>query len=54
MTSPMVAKSWDPDSWRSRTAAQAVEYEDEAELQSAVSTLRQLPPLVTSFEIEKL
>lgn len=54
MTSPMVSKPWEPDSWRARPVAQAVEYEDEGELHAAVGTLQQLPPLVTSFEIEKL
>ncbi len=54
MYRPMVAKPWEPDSWRSRTAAQAVEYEDAGELHAAVETLRALPPLVTSFEVERL
>ena len=46
--------TWSVDSWRSRPVAQAIPYEDEAELAQAVGMLRALPPLVTSFEIEKL
>ncbi len=46
--------SWSVDSWRQKNVAQAIPYEDEAELAEAVAALRQLPPLVTSFEIEKL
>jgi len=45
---------WSPDSWRSRPAAQGVEYPDAAGLEAAVGRLRTLPPLVTSFEIERL
>ena len=45
---------WSPDSWSSRTQAQAVEYPDAAALDAAVARLRALPPLVTSWEIERL
>lgn len=50
----MAKSSWTPDSWKARKAAQAVQYDDAGELEAAVGTLAQLPPLVTSFEIEKL
>jgi 3-deoxy-7-phosphoheptulonate synthase len=45
---------WSPDSWSSRTQAQAVEYPDAVALDAAVARLRALPPLVTSWEIERL
>lgn len=45
--------SWSPTSWKAFPQAQAIAY-DEAELQRATAELGRLPPLVTSFEIEKL
>jgi 3-deoxy-7-phosphoheptulonate synthase len=45
---------WSPDSWRSKTAAQDVRYDDPAALDTVISKLRSLPPLVTSWEIERL
>ena len=48
------AGPWSPESWTSRTQAQAVEYPDAAALGAAVDRLRALPPLVTSWEIERL
>lgn len=45
---------WSPDSWQTKSVAQATAYEDPAELQSALVKLRSLPPLVTSWEIERL
>ncbi len=46
--------AWELDSWRTRIAAQTVTYPDEAAVQTAVEKLRSLPPLVTSWEIERL
>ena len=45
---------WKIDSWRSKPASQQVEYEDEAELSRTLEQLQSLPPIVTSWEIEKL
>jgi 3-deoxy-7-phosphoheptulonate synthase len=45
---------WTPDSWKSKVDAQAVAYEDAGALESACARLRSLPPLVTSWEIERL
>lgn len=45
---------WSPDSWRTKTALQQPEYPDPAALESALAELRQLPPLVTSWEIVSL
>ena len=46
--------AWTPTSYRSHVAAQAVSYPDVAALDRAVEELRVLPPLVTSWEIERL
>jgi 3-deoxy-7-phosphoheptulonate synthase len=48
------AQAWSPDSWRERPAAQAATYADEARLRRVVESIRALPPLVTSYEIENL
>ena len=45
---------WSPDSWRGLPNAQEIAYPDRAALDSALEKLRSLPPLVTSWEIEKL
>ena len=46
--------SWSPHSWKSRLDTQAIEYEDLGALDKAFARLCQLPPLVTSWEIERL
>ncbi|MHC4976134.1 MAG: 3-deoxy-7-phosphoheptulonate synthase class II [Planctomycetota bacterium] len=48
------AGAWNADSWRARTGEQLIVYPDERMLRQAVDTLRSLPPLVTSWEIETL
>jgi len=45
---------WSPDSWKQRLAAHQTVYEDRAAVERAVEKLRTLPPLVTSWEIERL
>lgn len=45
---------WSPDSWRSRPVAQETSYADAAALDAALAQLSRLPPLVTSWEIERL
>jgi len=45
---------WTPDSWRTRTALQQPAYPDVAALDRALAELRQLPPLVTSWEVLSL
>ena len=45
---------WTPDDWRERPTTQQPNYPDEAELRRAVGSLKSLPPLVTSWEIERL
>ena len=44
-------ENWSPISWRTRTAVQQPSYADPLELESALHKLRELPPLVTSWEI---
>lgn len=53
-TTSGAGESWSPDSWRRRLAAQQVRYEDGAAVETALAKLRDLPPLVTSWEIERL
>jgi 3-deoxy-7-phosphoheptulonate synthase len=45
---------WTPSSWTSKPAKQLPTYPDKAELESALGRLSQLPPLVTSWEVERL
>jgi 3-deoxy-7-phosphoheptulonate synthase len=45
---------WSPESWKTKPYAQEVAYEDSAAVDAVVGRLRQLPPLVTSWEIERL
>jgi len=46
--------AWHPASWQSRKAAQQPQYEDAAALERTVSELSRLPPIVVSWEVEKL
>jgi 3-deoxy-7-phosphoheptulonate synthase len=45
---------WTPSSWRARPAKQQPTYPDEGHLERAVAELSALPPLVTSWEVERL
>jgi 3-deoxy-7-phosphoheptulonate synthase len=45
---------WTPDSWRSRAAEQQPAYADSEALARTVAELAELPPLVTSWEVEAL
>jgi 3-deoxy-7-phosphoheptulonate synthase len=45
---------WSPSSWQTRPATQQPAYPDEKALRNALAQLSQLPPLVTSWEIERL
>ena len=47
-------EEWSPESWQSKPIAQNVSYPDKAHLQSVLTTVSKLPPLVTSWEIEAL
>ncbi|WP_441286493.1 3-deoxy-7-phosphoheptulonate synthase class II [Sorangium sp. KYC3313] len=48
------AQPWSPDSWRERFNAAPLPYDDPDAVQVAVEKLRALPPLVTSWEVERL
>jgi 3-deoxy-7-phosphoheptulonate synthase len=50
----MLMSHWDPSSWTTKTALQQPKYDDPTELGSVVETLAQRPPLVTSWEVERL
>ncbi len=45
---------WSPTSWQSRPVQQAVTYPDPEALQRAIARVSAYPPLVTSWEIERL
>ncbi|KDQ51195.1 hypothetical protein JAAARDRAFT_140663 [Jaapia argillacea MUCL 33604] len=45
---------WSPSSWKSKPAAQGVNYPDEKHLEKVLSKIKTLPPLVTPSEIERL
>lgn len=45
---------WTPDSWRAKPRAHVFEYPDGTALERELAKLRSLPPLVTSWEIERL
>jgi len=45
---------WSPDAWKTRLEAHQVRYADREAVDRAVAKLRSLPPLVTSWEIERL
>jgi len=46
--------SWTIDSWKDKPLAQEVAYDDPAALANVVEKLGELPPLVTSWEVERL
>ncbi|MFZ4574477.1 MAG: 3-deoxy-7-phosphoheptulonate synthase class II [Phycisphaerales bacterium] len=54
MTAEPHTSDWEPRSWRRKARAQEVEYPDAEELSRAERGLGELPPLVTSWEIEHL
>ena len=50
----MANATWSPTSWEAKPVEQAVAYDDAREVLSVVEKLRTLPPLVTSWEVERL
>lgn len=48
------ARNWTPDSWKSRLANHQTVYPDRQAVDAAIAKLSALPPLVTSWEIERL
>lgn len=53
-TQEILSRPWSPDSWQRQAASQQPIYPDDAALQVVLRRLAQLPPLVTSWEIESL
>jgi 3-deoxy-7-phosphoheptulonate synthase len=49
-----VASDWSPTSWQTKPALQQPKYPDAARVEEVLRDLSILPPLVTSWEIEKL
>lgn len=49
-----MGSAWTPGSWQSKPIAQPVEYPDPSAVQEVLRELSGLPPLVTSWEIERL
>jgi 3-deoxy-7-phosphoheptulonate synthase len=54
MTQAHVPTDWHPATWQSRQALQQPTYKNREQLEAAVAQLSALPPLVTTWEIEKL
>lgn len=49
-----IPRDWQPDSWQRKPATQQPNYPDAEALQRAIAQLGQLPPLVTSWEVNAL
>ena len=47
-------QSWNPTSWQTRPAQQQPSYPDQVALLEAVAQLSRLPPIVVSWEVERL
>lgn len=45
---------WTPDSWKQRPARQQATYDDPAQLEEVLQRIQSFPPIVTSWEVEKL
>jgi 3-deoxy-7-phosphoheptulonate synthase len=54
LTTNPAPPEWSPNSWQQKPAEQQPVYPEPAALQRVLSELAQLPPLVTSWEIENL
>ena len=50
----MTLGTWHPTSWQQKTAIQQPVYPDEAATARVVDQIAKLPPLVTSWEVERL
>ncbi len=49
-----MSESWSPQSWRAKLMSQQIVYQDRDAVARATEKLASLPPLVTSWEIERL
>jgi 3-deoxy-7-phosphoheptulonate synthase len=49
-----MSQDWSPSSWQTKPTAQPIVYPDPAAVEKVLAELSRLPPLVTSWEIERL
>ena len=54
MNKPSPSPVWTPSSWQRKTTLQQPEYPDSIRLEEVLKSLATLPPLVTSWEVERL
>ena len=54
MNEKLTLSTWSPRSWQKKVAQQQPVYQDAVALEQSLNKLAKLPPLVTSWEIEKL
>ena len=54
MTQARIPTDWHPASWLTRVAAQQPTYRNPNHLETVIGQLAQLPPIVTTWEVEKL
>ncbi|MFP8487577.1 class II 3-deoxy-7-phosphoheptulonate synthase [Gracilimonas sp. Q87] len=50
----VIPKNWSPTSWKDKPVKQLPDYPDQRELEQSYERLKDLPPLVTSWEIDAL
>jgi len=50
----VIRKNWSPTSWKEKPVKQLPDYPDHKELEQSYEMLKDLPPLVTSWEIDAL
>src|SRR5437868_658305 len=50
----MPDNTWSPASWRAKRVDQPIDYPDPRQLDAVLARIARLPPLVTSWEVEKL
>lgn len=50
----VIRKNWSPTSWKEKPVKQLPDYPDQKELEQSYEMLKDLPPLVTSWEIDAL
>ncbi|HEV8582259.1 MAG TPA: 3-deoxy-7-phosphoheptulonate synthase, partial [Thermoanaerobaculia bacterium] len=54
LPAPIADPEWSPTSWKAKPTLQQPVYPDAARLEEVLRELSRLPPLVTSWEIERL
>jgi 3-deoxy-7-phosphoheptulonate synthase len=54
MSEEIIKSEWQPDSWQDKSASQQPVYREPEKVQQVLERLSDLPPLVTSWEVEAL